>query len=145
MVEDYPFNTQQSNRALIMQQHELNGKKILLVSLPSYAFLFLKLMVKTGADGQSYLWSAMRANGEWRKDLPPGDWKFFAFTDLITEAQAAELVECSMYGYRDYQRLVSGFPFGTAKESFQSWLTANNISGNHALLVSNEQVFAKCG
>lgn len=131
-----------------MQQHELNGKTLCLIDKK-----LIPQLVDISPGGITGINDYHLSNGQFvtcRKSelknaiiktvdgLPPGDWKFFATTDTITEEQAAELVECFGRGrWRNYAFIsqYSELLLPTAKESFQSWLTANNISGNNAILI----------
>lgn len=119
-----------------MQQFELNGKTLLLDIVDNI--------------NRGVISSLLPNEKVW---CEKGWARFLATTDTITEEQAAELVE-SLEGdlgeytnsqhrgyivkfYKDYNhtgKLSNWLP--AAKESFQSWLTANGISGNNAILIT---------
>lgn len=123
-----------------MQRYELNGKAILLVPIPETVGPRFSTLIP-GKYGYSIAFSTLKKrSGKLgyfgpKIPLPEGEWRFVGATDTITEAQVAEIVESSGNGYEDYMNEFTRFTLHTALDSFRSWLTANGITGNHALLI----------
>lgn len=71
-------------------------------------------------------------------DLPSGNWQILGRANEITEEQAKEIVKCTGKTiYKDYANSYMGLSMSvfTALESFQSLLTANNITENQLILI----------
>jgi hypothetical protein len=123
-----------------MQQHELNGKTILLVELPvGYEFDKYWLVPNNlpGKEHQQIL-SAWCPNDGMGYSIdgriPEGNWGFVATTDTITEDQAIELWGSVPIMFRRIPLELAGRVPQTARAHLRSWLTANGITGNHAIL-----------
>ena len=117
-----------------MKQIELNGKTLLFVEVPKGAADYRPLLMIYGRYGMSIAFRERKTSPH--VPLPEGKWQFVGTTDNLTEELAAELVE-TIIGYDgtncfyDYEK---DCYCETAIASFQSWLRANNISGNNAIL-----------
>ena len=104
-----------------------NNRTLLFVEVPETAHHF--------SIEQGYLtWLNVSDSEDVLAQLPSGNYRFIATTDMITEEQADKIIERSKFNkqlYRNYQfEGVESF----AIDGFTSLLRKHSIAGRHAII-----------